>query len=81
MRKLNDTAKSISAKYIKVQAEGSTVTKSPVSRSVQSEINRIEAVITSLSNGHISQSEVVRLEAACIKLLGRVRSLSINTVY
>lgn len=81
MQKLNDTAKNISEKYITLSAEENKLQMKVVTRSAQSEINRIEAVINSLSNGKLSSSEILRLEAVCLKLLGRIRALSINTAY
>lgn len=80
MSNLNQTAKTISEKYI---GNVNQCDKSKIiipTRSAQAEINRIEAVISSLSNGNISDSEVVRLESVCLKLLGRIRSLSINMI-
>lgn len=80
MSKLNESAKSIAEKYVATNLDVQINPKNIQTRSAQSEINRIEAVITSLSNGNISQGEVLRLETACLKLLGRIRALAINSL-
>lgn len=48
-------------------------TEMPAGRNCQAEINKIDAIVKTVTTGKIAQKDLHRLEAACLTLISRIR--------